>query len=78
MRRRLHHPMHAALGLTLLMTGCNCGHSRQVMYPAGTRDSNDDIHIRAPFVDVRVPRNNKSSRVVPQAVEVQPPLEVED
>jgi hypothetical protein len=61
MRRRRQRPMLAAMGLALLAGGCNCGHTRQSMYPGGTRSSNDDIHIRAPFVDVRVPRINKRS-----------------
>jgi hypothetical protein len=82
MRRRRQRPMLAALGLALLTGGCNCGHGKQTMYPGGTRSSNDDIHIRAPFVDVRVPRvnksNHKASLAAPRTVDVRPSYEVED
>ena len=78
MRRCPQRTMLLPLALALLTGGCSCGHNRQVMYPGGTRSLNDDIHVRAPFVDVRVPRGHKSSRVLPRAVEAQPPLEVED
>ena len=82
MRRRRQRPMLAAMGLALLTGGCNCGHTRQSMYPGGTRSSNDDIHVRAPFVDVRVPRINKTSQKAKlgstRSVNVRPSIEDDD
>lgn len=53
---------HRRLLLSLLLLasslhGCTCAHQRGAVYPPASRpDDRDEIRVRAPFVDVRVPR----------------------
>ena len=43
--------------------GCRCAHTREVLYPGGTTaTSADEVRVRAPFVDVRVPRSSRKDR----------------
>lgn len=53
-------------GLGLLAStqeGCRCAHTREVLYPGGTTaTSPDEVRVRAPFVDVRVPKSSRRDR----------------
>ena len=43
--------------------GCRCAHTREVLYPGGsTATSADEVRVRAPFVDVRVPKTSRRDR----------------
>lgn len=45
--------------------GCRCAHTREVLYPGGnTTTSPDEVRVRAPFVDVRVPKSSRKDRDV--------------
>lgn len=49
-----------AIGVGLAVSIAGCSHRKANVYstrPAQLRD--DDIHVRAPFVDVRVPRDRE-------------------
>jgi hypothetical protein len=60
--------LHLAL-LPLIVSGCDCVHRRQAMYPGGLGRPVDvqagrGVRVRAPFVDVQVPEKDPEPPVM--------------